>query len=200
MRGPETFMPQAAINRLFLSGRTHTHWLDRPVSDEVLRQAYELARMPPTSANSQPLRLVFVRSADAKTRLKPAIWPGNLDKVMQAPVTAIVAYDTAFYDQMPKLMPGVDVRSRMLERPPEQLQRLALQSGTLQAGYLILAVRALGLDCGPIGGFDHDKVDAEFLGGTSWKSHLLLNLGYGDHKRLADRRPRLEFDDACRIE
>lgn len=193
-------MPQAAINRLFLDGRTHTHWLDRPVSDDVLRQAYELARMPPTSANSQPLRLVFVRSAEAKERLKPAIWPGNLDKVMKAPVTAIVAYDTAFYDQMPKLMPGGDVRSRMLERSPEQLQRLALQSGTLQAGYLILAVRALGLDCGPIGGFDHDKVDAEFLGGASWKSHLLLNLGYGDHKRLADRRPRLEFEDACRIE
>lgn len=193
-------MPQAAINRLFLDARTHAHWLDRPVNDEVLRQAYELARMPPTSGNSQPLRVVFVRSAEAKERLKPAIWPRNLDKVMSSPVTAIVAYDTAFYEQMPKLAPGVDVRSRLLERTPEQLQRLALQSGTLQAGYLILAVRSLGLDCGPVGGFDTEKVDGEFLAGTTWKSHLLLNLGYGDHKRLADRRPRLEFEEACRIE
>lgn len=192
--------PQAAINRLFLDARTHAHWLDRPVSDEVLRQAYELARMPPTSGNSQPLRVVFVRSAEAKERLKPAIWPSNVDKVLLAPVTAIVAYDTAFYDQLPKLVPGVDLRTRMLERAPDQLQRLALQSGTLQAGYLILAVRSLGLDCGPIGGFDAEKVDAEFLNGTTWKSTLLLNLGYGDHKRLADRRPRLEFEDACRIE
>lgn len=192
--------PQAAINRLFLDARTHAHWLDRPVSDEVLRQAYELARMPPTSANSQPLRVVFVRSAEAKERLKPAVWPSNVDKVMQAPVTAIVSYDTAFYEQMPKLVPGADLRSRMLERSPEQLQRLALQSGTLQAGYLILAVRSLGLDCGPVGGFDADKVDAEFLSGTTWKSNLLLNLGYGDHKRLTDRRPRLEFEEACRVE
>lgn len=192
--------PQAAINRLFLDARTHAHWLDRPVSDEVLRQAYELARMPPTSANSQPLRVVFVRSAEAKERLKPAIWPNNVDKVMQAPVTAIVSYDTAFYDQLPKLVPGADLRSRMLERSPEQLQRLALQSGTLQAGYLILAARSLGLDCGPIGGFDAGKVDAEFLSGTTWRSNILLNLGYGDHKRLADRRPRLEFEEACRVE
>lgn len=191
--------PQAAINRLFLDARTHGHWLDRPVEDDVLRQLYELARMPPTSANTQPMRVVFVKSAEAKARLKETLAAGNVDKVMQAPVTAIVAYDAAFYDQMPTLMPGVDVRSRMVARPPEQLERLAVQSGTLQGGYLILAARALGLDCGPIGGFDNAKVDAAFLSDTAWKSNFLLNLGYGDYTRLNPRRPRLEFVDACRI-
>ena len=192
-------MPKAALNRLFIDARTHHHWLDRPVSDEVLKQLYELARMPPTSANTQPLRIVFVRSAEAKEQLKPAVWPNNVDKVMQAPVTAIVAFDLAFYDQMPKLMPGVDVRSRLVQRPPEVLEQMARQSGTLQGGYLILAARALGLDCGPIGGFDTDKVDEAFLTGTSWKSNFLLNLGYADHDKVVPRRPRLEFDEACRI-
>lgn len=192
--------PQAAINRLFLDARTHAHWLDRPVSDEVLRQAYELARMPPTSANAQSLRVIFVRSAEAKERLKPAVWPSNLDKVMQAPVTAIVACDTAFDEQPPKLAPGADPGSPLLEQAPEHLQRLAAQNGLLQAGYLILALRSLGLDCGPIAGFDAAAVDAEFLRGTAWRSHLLLNLGYGDRKRLAERHPRLEFEEACRIE
>ena len=191
--------PQAAVNRLFLDARTHGNWLDRPVEDDVLRQLYELARMPPTSANTQPMRVVFVKSAEAKARLKETLAAGNVDKVMQAPVTAIVAYDAAFYDQMPTLMPGVDVRSRMVTRPPEQLERLAVQSGTLQGGYLILAARALGLDCGPIGGFDNAKVDAAFLSDTAWKSNFLLNLGYGDYTRLNPRRPRLEFVDACRI-
>ena len=191
--------PQAAVNRLFLDARTHGHWLDRPVEDDVLGQLYELARMPPTSANTQPMRVVFVKSAEAKARLKETLAAGNVDKVMQAPVTAIVAYDAAFYDQMPTLMPGVDVRSRMVTRPPEQLERLAVQSGTLQGGYLILAARALGLDCGPIGGFDNAKVDAAFLSDTAWKSNFLLNLGYGDHTRLNPRRPRLEFAAACRI-
>lgn len=192
-------MPKAALNRLFIDARTHHHWLDRPVGDEVLKQLYELARMPPTSANTQPLRIVFVRSAEAKERLKPAVWPNNVDKVMQAPVTAIVAFDLAFYNQMPKLMPGVDVRSRLVQRPPEVLEQMARQSGTLQGGYLILAARALGLDCGPIGGFDTDKVDEAFLTGTSWKSNFLLNLGYADHDKVVPRRPRLEFDEACRV-
>jgi 3-hydroxypropanoate dehydrogenase len=191
--------PQAAINRLFLDARTHGHWLDRPVPDDVLRQLYEFARMPPTASNTQPMRLVFVRSAEAKARLKDALAAGNVDKVMQAPVTAIVAYDTAFFEQLPTLLPGTDARTRMIARPTEQLERMAMQSGTLQGGYLILAARALGLDCGPIGGFDAAKVDAAFLADTAWKSNFLLNLGYGDHERLHPRRPRLEFDDACRI-
>lgn len=192
-------MPKAAINRLFLEGRTHHHWLDRPVDDEVLRQLYDLARMPPTSANTQPMRIVFVRSAEAKERLKPAVWPNNVDKVMAAPVTAVVAYDLEFYEQMPKLMPGVDVRSRLAARPPDVIEKMARQSGTLQGGYLILAARALGLDCGPIGGFDTDKVDELFMAGTQWRSNFLLNLGYADHEKLVPRRPRLDFADACRV-
>ncbi|MGE3958662.1 MAG: malonic semialdehyde reductase [Vicinamibacterales bacterium] len=192
-------MPKAAITRLFLEGRTHHHWLERPVEDEVLRQLYELARMPPTAANTQPLRLVFVKSAASKEQLRPAIWPNNVDKVMQAPVTAIAAYDLEFYEQMPKLMPGVDARGRMLERPAAAREIIARQNGTLQGGYLILAARALGLDCGPIGGFDQALVDETFLAGTAWKSNFLLNLGYADHEKLPPRRPRLDFDDACRV-
>ncbi len=192
-------MIPAVFDALFLEARTHHHWLDTPVEDSVLRDLYELARMPPTSANTQPMRLVFVKSAEARERLRPAIWPNNVDKVMHAPVTAIVAYDVEFYDQMPKLMPGVDVRSRLITRPPEVLLKMAQQSGAMQAGYLILAARALGLDCGPIGGFDSDKVDEAFMAGTAWRSNLLLNLGYADHAQLVPRRPRLDFEDACRI-
>lgn len=169
------------------------------MTDELLRRLYELARMPPTSANTQPMRLVFVKSAAAKERLRAMLAPNNVDKVMQAPVTAIVAYDLAFYDQMPKLMPHVDVRSRMLTMPVEKLTRMAVQSGGLQGGYLILAARALGLDCGPIGGFDNALVDEGFMSGTQWKSNFLLNIGYADHASLPPRRPRLDFEDACRI-
>jgi 3-hydroxypropanoate dehydrogenase len=204
--------PKAALNRLFLDARTHRHWLDRPVEDDVLRQLYELARMPPTAGNAQPLRLVFVKSAEAKQRLKPALAVGNIDAVMQAPVTAIVAYDLEFLDRMLKPAEsdekstgseakpaGSERKSRAASRSPEQIERLAMQSGTLQGGYLILAARALGLDCGPVGGFDHAKVDAAFMAGTRWKSNFLLNLGFADHDKLEPRRPRLEFEDACRI-
>jgi 3-hydroxypropanoate dehydrogenase len=192
-------MIPAAFDALFLEARTHHHWLERPVEDSVLRDLYDLARMPPTSANTQPMRLVFVKSAEAKARLRPAIWENNVDKVMLAPVTAIVACDLEFYEQMPKLMPGVDVRSRLMTRPPEVLLKMAMQSGTMQGGYLILAARALGLDCGPVGGFDTALVDETFMAGTAWKSNFLLNLGYADHSQLVPRRPRLDFEDACRI-
>ena len=192
-------MIPAAFDALFLEARTHHHWLETPVADSVLHDLYDLARMPPTSANTQPMRLVFVKSAEAKVRLRPAIWETNVDKVMHAPVTAIVAYDLEFYEQMPKLMPGVDVRSRLMTRPPEVLAKMAQQSGTMQGGYLILAARALGLDCGPIGGFDTAMVDETFMAGTAWKSNFLLNLGYADHAQLVPRRPRLDFEDACRI-
>jgi len=192
-------MIPAAFDALFLDARTHHHWLEMPVEDSVLRDLYDLARMPPTSANTQPMRLVFVKSAAAKARLRPAIWETNVDKVMHAPVTAVVAYDLEFFEQMPKLMPGVDVRGRLMTRPPEVLAKMAQQSGTLQGGYLILAARALGLDCGPIGGFDTALVDETFMAGTAWKSNFLLNLGYADHAQLVPRRPRLDFEDACRI-
>lgn len=192
-------MIPAAFDALFLDARTHHHWLETPVEASVLRDLYDLARMPPTSANTQPMRLVFVKSPEAKARLRPAIWPNNVDKIMNAPVTAIVAYDLEFYEQMPKLMPGVDVRSRLMTRPPEVLAKMAEQSGTMQGGYLILAARALGLDCGPIGGFDTDAVNEAFMAGTAWKSNFLLNLGYADHAQLVPRRPRLDFEEACWI-
>ena len=192
-------LDRASLDRLFLEARTYNHWLNTPVDDTVLAELYQLARMGPTSANSQPLRMVFVKSREGKERLRPALSPGNVDKTMAAPATAIVAYDMLFYDQLPKLIPHMDVRSRIAAMPPEQIERLALQNGSLQGGYVILAARALGLDCGPMGGFDRAKVDEAFLPESAWKSNFLLNLGYGDPSTLHPRNPRLEFDEARRI-
>jgi len=167
----------------------------------MLERVYELARWPPTSANSEPMRLVFVKSAEAKARLRPALDAGNVDQTMSAPVTAIVAYDTRFFEEMTKLAPQrPELAARFAGAPEAVRDRLAFQGGTLQGGYLILAARALGLDCGPMGGFDRAKVDAEFFPDGRWKSNFLLNLGYGDPSTLRPRAPRLEFADACRIE
>ena len=189
------------LARLFLEPRTHGAWLDRPVDDALLRRAYELARMGPTGGNTQPMRIVFVKSAEAKERLLPALFPLNVEKTRAAPVTAIVAYDTEFYEKMPKLFPArPELRDSIAQRPTELRERQAYQSATLQAGYLILAARALGLDCGPMGGFDVAKVDSAFFPDGKWKSTLLVNLGYGDPAKLFPRNPRLDFDEACRIE
>jgi 3-hydroxypropanoate dehydrogenase len=189
------------LNLLFLSARTLRKWIDRPVDDGLLRQVYELARWPPTSANSEPLRLVFVKSAEGKARLRPALDAGNVDQTMSAPATAIVAYDSSFFELMPKLSPTrPDIATRFAALPETARERLAFQGGTLQGGYLILAARALGLDCGPMGGFDRAKVDAEFFPDGRWKSNFLLNLGYGDSSSVRPRAPRLDFDEACRIE
>jgi 3-hydroxypropanoate dehydrogenase len=192
-------LQKASLEQLFLEARTHNRWLDQPVDDRVLRELYELARMAPTSANSQPMRVVFVKSRQGKDRLKPALAPGNVEKTMTAPVTAIVAHDLAFYDQLPKLMPHVDARSWFATQPVDQIERAAFQGGTMQGAYLILAARALGLDSGPIGGFDHAKVDEAFFPEGGWRSNFLLNLGYGDSAGLRPRNPRLSFDEACRI-
>jgi 3-hydroxypropanoate dehydrogenase len=186
---------------LFTEARTHNVWLDRPVDDSVLRRAYEMARMAPTSANSQPMRVVFVKSPSAKEKLRPALFPLNVDKTIAAPVTAVIARDTAFYEKMPKLFPvRPEMRDAFAGLPADALERMGYQNAALQAGYLILAVRALGLDCGPMGGFDPAKVDAAFFPDGAWKSTLLINLGYGDREKLFPRNPRLEFDEACRIE
>jgi 3-hydroxypropanoate dehydrogenase len=192
-------LDDATLDRLFLEGRSHNRWLDTPVDDRLLRQLYALARMAPTSANSQPMRLVFVKSREAKERLRPALAPGNVEKTMTAPVTAIVAHDLAFYDQLPTLMPHVDARSWFASLPPDAIERAAIEGSSMQGAYLILAARALGLDCGPIGGFDHRKIDDAFFPGGGWQSNFLLNLGYGDPAGLFPRNPRLSFDDACRI-
>lgn len=193
-------LDRASLAKLFLEARTQNRWLDTPVADAVLHELYALTKLAPTSANSQPLRVVFVKGAAAKARLRPALAPQNVEKTMTAPVTAIIAHDLAFYEQLPKLLPHVDARSWFAHRPAEQIERAAFQGSSMQGAYLILAARALGLDAGPIGGFDAAKVDAEFFADSTWRSNFLVNLGYGDPAGVFPRSPRLEFDEACRIE
>jgi 3-hydroxypropanoate dehydrogenase len=193
-------LDDAALRLLFLDARTHHGWRAEPVSDETLRKVWELARMGPTSGNLSPARVVFVKSAEAKERLRPALAPGNVEKTMQAPVTAIVAYDTEFHEKSPLLSPRRDMRPMLQGLPAPVRDRVALVSGSLQGAYLILAARALGLDCGPMGGFDAAKVDEAFFKGTTWKANFLVNLGHGDEAKLNPRAPRLEFGDACRFE
>lgn len=189
------------LRLLFTDARTHAAWLDRPIEPELLRRLYELTRMGPTGGNSQPLRVTFVTSHEAKEQLRPALDPANVDKTMSAPVTAILGYDTEFYEQLPRLFPAraAAAKDRLAGMPPELRDRLVRQSANLQGGYFILAARALGLDAGPMGGFDAAKVDAAFLAGTTWRALLLVNLGHGDAEKLYPRLPRLDFDDACRV-
>src|SRR5690349_21205917 len=155
MANPRPSLDDASLNALFNEARSHNAWLDRPVEDAVLKRLYELARMGPTAANAQPLRLVFVKSQAAKERLKPALSAGNVDKTMNAPVTAIVAYDTEFYEQMPKLFPARDMKPMFLGMPAEAREKSAYMNSSLQGAYLILAARGLGLDCGPMAGFNN---------------------------------------------
>ena len=192
-------LDQAGLDLLFNDARTHSHWKDEPVSDDTLRKLYELLRMAPTSGNCSPGRFVFVRSPEAKARLKPALDEGNVAKTMAAPVTAIVATDFEFYEKLPKLFPHTDARSWFAGKP-EAILWGGFRNGTLQGAYLILAARALGLDCGPMSGFNNALVDETFFAGTPWKSNFLVNLGHGDASRLHARSPRLDFDEACRIE
>jgi len=190
-----------ALDVLFRQAHTHHGWLDKPVADETLRELYELLRMAPTATNSQPVRLVFVKTKEAKDRLRPTLSAGNVDKTMAAPVTAIVAYDTRFYEHMPKLMPSWSEAATKLAALAEPTRdRMAFLSATLQAGYLILAARAMGLDCGPMGGFEADQLDKTFFPDGRWKSFLLVNLGHGDVGKVRPRNPRLSFDEAARIE
>ena len=190
-----------SLERLFLQARTHNGWLDAPVDDALLRRVYELARLGPTAANSVPGRFVFVRSAAAKERLRPALAAGNVDKTMAAPATVIVAYDEAFHTRMPELFPArPQMGETLAAMPADKRDWMLLQNASLQAGYLIMAARALGLDCGPMGGFDRAAVDRAFFEGTPWKSILLVNLGHGDPAKLHPRNPRLAFEQAARIE
>ena len=196
----EMRLDRGSMDQLFIEARTHSRWLERPVTEALLRELYDLAKLAPTSANSQPMRLVFVRSREAKERLRPALAPQNVEKTMTAPVTAIVAHDLEFYERLPRLMPHVDARSWFATRPAEQIERAAFQGSSMQGAYVILAARALGLDAGPIGGFDGAKVDAAFFPGGTVRSNFLVNLGYGDPAGLYPRNPRLDFDEACRID
>jgi 3-hydroxypropanoate dehydrogenase len=187
-----------ALGQLFTEARTHNAFLDRPVPEALLREALDLAKMGPTAANNQPLRIVFLRSSAAKERLRPAMAPGNVDKTMAAPVVAIAGYDLEFYEHMPHLMPHRDFKS-MFAGNPELAARSAAQSGTLQVGYFILALRSLGLDAGPMGGFDADKVEAEFFPDGKIKANVVINIGYGDDAKLFPRSPRLSFDQMATV-
>jgi 3-hydroxypropanoate dehydrogenase len=188
-----------SLAQLFTEARTHNAFRDKAVSDELLMKALDLAKMGPTSANQSPLRVLFLRSTAAKERLRPALAPGNLDKTMAAPVVAITAYDELFYEHLPFLMPHRDMKSYFAGNPPDVLARIALQNGTLQVAYLILALRAVGLDTGPMTGFDNAKVDAEFFPEGNVKSNVLINIGYGDHEKLFPRSPRFSFDQIAKI-
>lgn len=188
----------AALDQLFRTARTHNE-LGGEVGDDTLRQLYDLLKWGPTTANSGPARFVFVRSAAAKARLGPALDEGNYAKTMAAPVTAIVAYDLAFFTKMAYLFPHVEATSWFDSKPEPALETIALRNGSLQGAYLILAARSLGLDCGPMSGFDNATVDAAFFAGTAIKSNFLVNLGHGDPAKLFPRSPRLSFDEAAQI-
>jgi 3-hydroxypropanoate dehydrogenase len=192
----------AALDVIFREARTHSVWLPHPVDDDLLRKVYDLAKMGPTSANTCPMHVVFVKSPAAKERLKPALIPGNVAKTMAAPVCTIVANDMQFYEFIPRLFPQNPKFADLFTAPgKEEFARIhAFRNATLQGAYVIMAARALGLDCGPMSGFDNAKVDAEFFPEGRYQSNFLLNLGYGDPAGLHPRNPRLEFDEACSIE
>jgi 3-hydroxypropanoate dehydrogenase len=185
-----------ALDTLFRTARTQNKWRDLPVSDALLRELYELAKMGPTSANCCPARFVFVRTLKGKDKLRPALSSANLEKTTSAPVTVIVAEDILFYDQLPRLFPHADARS-WFTSSPDMAKETAFRNASLQGAYLIMAARALGLDVGPMSGFKPALVDEAFFAGTSYKTNFLVNLGYGDPTGVFQRLPRLDFDDAC---
>jgi 3-hydroxypropanoate dehydrogenase len=202
---------EEGLDLLFRQARTHNAWLDKPVSDDILRQLYDVMKWGPTSANCSPARMLFLRTPEAKQRLLPALAPGNVEKTKTAPVTAIIGYDGKFYEQLPKLFPHVDARSWFVDTP-ELAEVTARRNSSLQGAYFMLAARALGLDCGPMSGFDQAKVDHEFFPAekrmnfeceyfpdSHIKTNFLCNLGYGDKAKLLPRSPRLDFDEACKF-
>lgn len=203
----------AALDNLFREARTYSSWQPRPVADQTLRNLYDNLKWAPTSANTGPARFAFLRTKEAKERLRPALAPGNVEKTMTAPVTVIIAYDMLFYEQLPKLFPHSPDLKKMFENNPQLVEVTAQRNSTLQGAYLILAARALGLDCGPMSGFDNAKVDEEFFGAgkpcfgceqeffptNHVKSNFLCNLGYGEPSTLFPRLPRLPFNEACSL-
>jgi 3-hydroxypropanoate dehydrogenase len=194
----KTPISQEALDQLFYDARTHSTWLPEPVPVELLRKAYELARLGPTSANASPARFLFLTTSEAKARLKPALMPLNVEKTMAAPVTVIIAWDTEFHEKLPKLFPHADMRSYFVGNQL-LIHETAFRNSSLQAAYFILAARALGLDCGPMSGFDASKVNTEFFSDGKWRVNLICNVGYGDTQKLFPRNPRLEFEEAAAI-
>ena len=191
-------LSDAGLDKIFRQARTHRAWRDEAVSDVLLEAVYDLAKMGPTSANCCPLRVAFLRSEEAKERLRPALDGGNVEKTMAAPVTAILAYDLEFYELFPKLAPHRDGRKTFAGKTA-LIEETVMRNGSLQGAYFMIAARALGLDCGAMSGFDKKKVDETFFAGTAWRSNFLCNLGHGDPDALKPRAPRLDFDEACQL-
>lgn len=187
----------AGLDLLFREARTHNKFRPDPIADDTLRELYDVLKFGPTSANSSPARFLFLRTRAAKERLAPALSSGNLEKTIAAPVTAIVAYDPKFHERLPYLFPHNADATSWFTSNESLAATTAFRNGTLQGAYLIIAARALGLDCGPMSGFDNDKVDAEFLADRGWRSNFLVNIGYGDPAGVYPRSPRLPFDEAC---
>jgi 3-hydroxypropanoate dehydrogenase len=201
------------LDALFRNARTHSSWLDRSVGDDTLRAIYDLLKWAPTAANANPARFAFVRTKQAKERLRPSLAPGNVDKTMSAPVTVIVAYDLKFYEKLPKLFPHAPNMRDLYANNPQLVEVTARRNSSLQGAYFILAARALGLDCGPMSGFDNAKLDEEFFAAGKEcegcdqeffpeghvRSNFLVNLGYGDPSKLFPRLPRLDFAEACSL-
>ena len=187
------------LDLLFREARTHYSWQDRPVPDETLRELYELTKWGPTAANTGPACFVFLRTREAKERLRPTLAPGNVEKTMDAPVTVIVAYDLLFYHKLTKLFPHNPGMPQLYATNPQLVETTARRNSSLQGAYMLLAARALGLDCGPMSGFDNAKLDEEFFPEGHVKSNFLLNLGYGDGEKLFPRLPRLDFAEACTL-
>jgi 3-hydroxypropanoate dehydrogenase len=191
-------LDDAALNLLFTQARTHNAWQTRAISSVLIERLYDLAKMGPTSANCSPARLIFLQSDAAKARLKPALLASNVDKTMSAPVTVIIGSDQAFYERLPELFPHADAKSWFVGNQA-LIESTAFRNSSLQAAYVMLAARALGLDCGPMSGFDQAMVNAEFFAGSTVKSNFLINLGYGDATALFPRSPRLSFTDVCQV-
>ncbi|MGD8785645.1 MAG: malonic semialdehyde reductase [Thioalkalispiraceae bacterium] len=190
---------QQALQQLFLDARSHSAWQDKPVTEKQIKEIYDLTKMGPTSANSCPARFIFIRSDEAKKRLKACLDEGNVEKSMTAPAVAIVGMDMEFYEQLPKLFPHTDARSWYAGKDAKIFDA-AFRNSSLQGAYLIMAIRSLGLDAGPMSGFDSEKLDAEFFPDGKVKSNFICAFGYGDESKLYPRGPRLEFDEACSIE
>ncbi len=191
-------LPDAALDQLFRNARSHNGFIDEPIGEDTLKALYELAKWGPTAANTCPLRIVFIRSHEAKERLRPALAPGNVAKAMSAPVVALLGRDMTFHEHLPRLFPHVDAKSWFVGNQP-LIEESARLNASLQAAYLILAARALGLDCGPMSGFKPELADQAFFADSTVRSFMLLALGRGDPNKLFPRSPRFDFDDVCRI-
>ena len=191
-------LDSAALDLLFGNARTHNVWQDRTVSEIVLRRLFDLMKMAPTSMNISPARIIFVKTEEGKEKLKPALVSGNVEKTMTAPVCAIIGHDLDCWKQLPKLFPFKDMSS-LFSNNPDFVLSTAFRNCSMQGAYLIMAARALGLDCGPMSGFDNDLVDKEFFSGTAVKSNFLCNIGYGRKENLSNRAPRFNFEDVCQI-